>query len=227
MIDRKRSFVAALLLVATASTWAGCSSGNASTTPATTGTSGQEATAPVPPAEPAPLAEPAAPEPARRGAATVTADAAVRGESVPAVVRLIDENGEEAAKGKAGETLQVLSGEYTLAVSIEDPKILADHPTLREPLTVPPGASLTPRVDFPWASVQLNVRVNGVPEKKATVRLLRQGAVVATVESGGASVTLSPGRYQAEVITRDATIEVKMLLFPEGATQSLPVDVKM
>jgi hypothetical protein len=114
-----------------------------------------------------------------------------------------------------------------LIVSIEDAAILADRPTLRVPLTVPAGASLTPRVDFPWASVQLNVRVNGEPETKASVRIIRQGAAVATVQSGGASVTLSPGRYQAEVTTRGATIEVKMLLFPEGATQSLPVDVKM
>lgn len=177
-------------------------------------------------AAPEPLAaEPAAPP--APAPATLTVEAAVKGELTPARVRLIDSEGDEAAAGKSGESLSVVSGEYTLIVSIEDPAILADRPTQRTPLTVQPGENPTHRVDFPWASVQLKVRVNGEPESKATVRLLRQGAVVTTVESGGAHVTLSPGRYQAEVTTRDATIEIKQLLLPEGATQTVPVDVRM
>lgn len=194
------------------------------TTPASTG--GEQAPSAPAAAEP-PAAEPVAAPPAPSAPATLTVEAAVKGEVKPATVQLIDSEGEQAAAGKGGESLSVPSGEYTLIVSIEDPKVLADRPTQRTPITIAPGQNPTERVDFPWASVQLKVRVNGEPESKATVRLMRQGAVIATVESGGEHITLSPGRYQAEVVTRDATIEVKMLLFPEGATQSLPVDVKM
>ena len=204
----------------------GCSTQSAHPTPPQQArpSSGGEAGAPAPTA---PAAEPAEPAVAPSGPAALTVEAAVHGEVKPARVQLIGSDGGEVAAGASGQPLAIQSGEYTLIVSIEDAAILADRPNLRVPLTVKPGDDLKQHVDFPWASVQLKVRVNGEPEGHATVRILRQGALVATVESGGAFVTLSPGRYQAEVITRDATIEVKQLLFPEGATQTVPVDVKM
>jgi hypothetical protein len=205
---------------------AGCAPPAEPTAAAPSSTGAEQA--PTTPVAPEPVAaEPVAPAPAPSAPATVTVEAAVKGELKPADVKLIDAEGEEAAAGKTGESLSVPSGEYTLLVSIEDPKVLADRPTQRTPITIAPGQNPVERVDFPWASVQLKVRVNGEPENKATVRLMRQGAVIATVESGGEHITLSPGRYQAEVVTRDATIEVKMLLFPEGATQTVPVDVRM
>jgi len=198
----------------------------AHTEPAPASTGGEHT--PAVAAAPEPIAaEPAPAEPPPSAPATLTIEAAVKGEPKPAHVQLIDSEGEEAASGKSGESLSIPSGEYTLVISIEDAAVLADRPTQRTPITVQPGQNPPLRVDFPWATVQLKVRVNGQPESKATVRLMRQGAVVATVQSGGESITLSPGRYQAEVNTHDATIEVKQLLFPEGATQTVPVDVRM
>lgn len=151
----------------------------------------------------------------------------MKGESKPADVQVIAEDGSEVASGKTGESLSLQSGEYTLLVSIDDAKVLADRPTRRLPLTVQPGEDLEQQVEFPWASVQLNVRVNGQLEKNATVRVMKQGAEVVKVKSAGEHVTLSPGRYQAVVSTRGATIAVEQVLFPEGATQTVPVDVRM
>jgi hypothetical protein len=178
-------------------------------------------------AEQAP-AEPAAdPAPLRAGPATVEVNATVRGQSVAAEVRVVGEDGSEAGTGLSGEPISVQSGEYTLLVTITDEGALLDKPLLRRPLTIQPGDSLKETVDFPWAMIQLNVRVNGRPDNGAIVELSRQGAVVGTLKSGAEPVPLSPGRYDAEVKTRGATIPVRGLMFPQGATQSMPVEVQL
>lgn len=165
--------------------------------------------------------------PLKPGPATIAVDATVRGKSVAADVRLIGADGAEAANGHSGEPISVQSGEYTLHVSVTDEAALLDKPMQRRPLTIQGGDSLKETVDFPWAMIQLNVRVNGKPDNGAIVELKRQGAVVGTLKSGADPVPISPGRYDAAVKTRGTTIPVQGLMFPQGATQSTPVNVQL
>src|SRR5687768_5062927 len=176
------------------------------------------------PQEPEPPA--AAPAP-KSGPASVRVDATVRGQAVAADVRLIGADGAEAATGRSGEPITVQSGEYTLLVTVSDEAVLLDKPMQRHPLTIEAGESLRESVDFPWAKIQLNVHVNGKPDNGAIVELKRQGAVVGKLKSGGEHTPISPGRYDAEVHTRGAKIPVQGLMFPQGATQSMPVNVQM
>lgn len=177
--------------------------------------------------------EPAAPAPQAEeipmrtsGPAQITVTAQVRGEPIAATVRLSGEDG-NVVEGKAGERLSLQSGTYALEVSVTDASKLADKPTERRDVVIEAGADLTENVEFPWSKVQLNVKVNGTFDAKAVVRLIRQGAEVAKVPSGGDYIMLSPGRYKAEVQTRGTSIEVPELMFPEGATRDVPVSVAM
>jgi hypothetical protein len=189
-------------------------------TPAAPETSGGTAAAPAAP-EPEPE-----PEPPAAGPATITVTAKLRGEPVAADVKLIGSDGTEVS-GAAGEILSAQSGEYTLEVAITDPAILADTPTQSSALTLAPGDAVMQPVEFPWAMIQLAVKINGKPAKGAKVDILRHGEVVTTFESMAEPRPISPGRYSARVRTRNAEIEVPELMFPAGATRTVPVDVAL
>jgi hypothetical protein len=161
------------------------------------------------------------------GPAKLTLDAQVRGKSVPAKVRLLAADGSEAAKGETGQTIALQSGEYTLDVAITDDEAMLDTPTQKRTLTVNPCDELNEKAEFPWSMVALNVRVNGKLDRNAKVILMRDGEEVATVRSGAPPAAISPGRYEAVVETRGARIDVKGMLFPEGGTESKPIDVRM
>ena len=163
----------------------------------------------------------------RSGPAKLTLDAQVKGKSVPAKVRLLAADGSEAASGEAGQALNVQSGQYTLEVEILDDSALLDKPTQKRELTVNAGDELHEKAEFPWSMVTLNVRVNGKLDRGAKVILIRDDKEVATVKSGAAPAAISPGRYEAVVETRGAKIEVKGMLFPEGGSETMPVDVSM
>jgi hypothetical protein len=187
-------------------------------------TSGAEPSAQAPP--PAAAAPAAPPAPAPTGPGSVTVDAKVHGASVPAEVKLTGADGGVAASGKAGDALSVQPGDYELVVSITDSSVLLDEPSQRSALTVHAGDALHPVADFPWAKIQLNVVVNGSPTK-ASVHLMRQGKEVGVLQSGADFAPISPGRYEAVVKTAGASIEVHGLMFPEGATQTVPVNVSL
>jgi len=171
--------------------------------------------------------EPATDEAPPSGPATLSVMVSVNGKSQPGVIKVTDDGGHEVVSGKSGEPMTIESGNYMLVVSIEDAAILADRPTQSVPLTIPPGANLKQPFEFAWASEELNVRVNGKLEKNAKVRLYRDGELAATIDSASGHVPLSPGRYEAEVLTHGATIKVNELFVPEGATQSESIDVTM
>lgn len=184
----------------------------------------------APAAEPEPAPEPtaSAPEvPPASGPATLSLDARVKDQSVPATVRLLTADGKEAASGKTGQAIEVQSGEYTLEVQIDDAAAMLDRPAQRRQLVISAGDELHEKADFPWTMIQLNVRVNGRLDRGAEVILKRDGAEVATVKSGASPAAISPGRYEATVKTRGTKIDVKGMLFPEGGTESKAVDVSM
>jgi hypothetical protein len=185
--------------------------------------SGQEAP-PAPPPQTSPEPE-AAQEPS--GPAAITVEAKVHGKAVDANIRLLGSDGAEVAAGKTGQTLSVQSGEYEMHVEITSAAVMLDKPTQRRLLTVHAGDNLHEAVDFPWAMVQLNVMVNGRLEKNASVTLSRQGKEVGTLKSGAEPVAISPGHYEAVAKAGGATIQVSGLMFPEGATQTVPVNVQL
>lgn len=162
-----------------------------------------------------------------QGPARLTVEAKVHGKPVAATVHLITAAGNDAESGESGQTINTQSGEYELRVEIKDAAAMLDKPTQSSNLTLHAGDDLHQSVEFPWAMIQLNVMVNGNLEHNATVQLSRQGSVVGSIKSGAAPVAISPGRYEAEVKARGATIAVKGLMFPEGATQTVPVNVQM
>ena len=205
----------------------GCGSGAETGGDPPAASSGDEAL-PEPTAEASGESGEAASVPQRRsGPASLAVDAQVKGKSVPAKVRLLTPDGSEAASGEAGQPLQVQSGQYTLEIEITDASALIDKPTQRRELVVNAGDELREKAEFPWSMVQLNVRVNGRLDRKAKVILLRNDKEVATVKSGAAPAPISPGRYEAVVEARGARIDVKGMLFPDGGSETMPVDVSM
>ena len=204
-------------------------SGCGAATPAQTPTQaepvsgGQVAAPPAP--EPVAVSEAVqAPAP---GPATLVVDVIVHGKPVPAGVRLTDADGQDVATGKSAEQIALQSGEYTLQVQITDEAVLLDKPTQTRTVTLQPGEALSQKVEFPWAMIQLNVRINGNLDANAEVHLGRNGEPVAVLKSGAPNVPISPGRYAAEVKTKGTTTKIDGLMFPEGATQSVPVNLQL
>jgi hypothetical protein len=210
----------------------GCGGGASEARPPASASPGIEDESAAPAAEPTPASSSdqsttsSAPAP-KPGPASLTLDAQVHGKSVPANVRLLSADGNEVASGPAGQAITLPSGEYTMEVQIADGSVMLDKPTQRRKLTIEGGDALEEHAEFPWAMIQLNVRVNGSLDRKAEVLLMRDGQEVAKVHSGAAPAAISPGRYEATVLTRGAKIEVKGMQFPEGASATKPIDVRM
>jgi hypothetical protein len=59
------------------------------------------------------------------------------------------------------------------------------------------------------------------------VKLIRGGAVVAELKSGESPQTISPGKYEADVLLRGRTIHVTGLNFMESAEQTVPVRAQL
>jgi hypothetical protein len=142
-------------------------------------------------------------------------------------VRVLSASGDVVAEGESGVALALASGSYRVAVQVTDAAVLLDRPTQTQDVTLAPGNNAALACDFPWAKVQLNVLVNGKSEAAAVVRLSRKGAVVGDMKSRGDFVAVSPGRYDAEVLVKGNTIKVEGILFPDGATQTVPVAVQL
>jgi hypothetical protein len=160
------------------------------------------------------------------GPASITVAATVQGKPVAARVRLVNEGGKTEVEGQAGEKLSIPSGKYEAVVQVEA-KALVDQPVKRLSLELSPGQNADEQVSFPWAKIKLNVKVNGRLDRDAKVQLIREGKPMATIKSADADyVPISPGRYQAVVTTRNTKTTVDNIMFPEGATQDVPVEVQ-
>jgi hypothetical protein len=153
--------------------------------------------------------------------------ASLAGQPIQANVLVLDEQGEHKAEATTGAPITVPAGSYKLEIAITDAAVMVDKPTQVRELRLEPGQS--PRVEarFSWAKVQLDVQINGRSQPGATVQLLRNGEVVAQMKSGARPVAITPGRYEADVLLKGAKIRVTGLLFPDSATQTVPVNVRM
>jgi hypothetical protein len=162
-----------------------------------------------------------------RGPSSFLVRAEVAGHAVAAHVRLLSASGEVVAEGESGATIDAPSGSYRVEAQVSDAATLIDKPMQTREIELVPGKRNTVALELAWAKIQLVVTVNGKPDPGAKVRLLRRGAVVAELQSGADFVGISPGRYDAEVVLKGSTIKVEGLLFPEGATQTVPVAVQL
>ena len=160
------------------------------------------------------------------GPASLLLHARVDGREVAAHVRVLDAAGGTEVEGAAGSPLALRAGTYRAEVTIEDAAALADRPTQASQLFIQPGKQTEIAADFPWSKVQLNVVVQGHSNQGVTVKLIRDGAVVAEMKSGAKPELVSPGKYEADVLLHGTTIRVKGLLFPENGAQTVPVHVQ-
>lgn len=161
------------------------------------------------------------------GRGTLILTASIAGKNVPAHVRVLDESGEPRGEGNSEQPINLQAGNYQLEVSITDPSVMADRPTQKRELVLAGGQNANVEARFKWAKVTLDVRVNGRSQPGAKVQLLREDAVVAEMKSGAPPTAITPGRYEADVLLKGAKIRVKGLQFPDSATQTVPVNVKM
>ena len=163
---------------------------------------------------------------ARGGGGSVTVRALVAGQAVPAKVRVLDAEGKAQTEADTGTPIALAAGTHRVEIKISDPASLADTPTQIREVFVEPGKASQVDATFPWARVQLNVLVGGRAQAGVPVKLLRNGEVVAQMKGGAKPAAITPGRYEADVLLKGTTIRVKGLLFPEGATQTVPVRVQ-
>jgi hypothetical protein len=222
----------AAIVLLLAATTVGCGSGapapaaDEETPPAAT--AGAENTPEPPSAEEASEAPPESEPPvAATGPGTLLLTASVAGKTVPAVVRVLDPSGEKRAEVSAGEPVNLPAGNYDLEVAITDAAVMADKPTQKRELVLHAGQNAQVEARFRWAKVTLDVRINGRSQPGAKVQLLREEEVVAEMKSGAAPTPITPGRYEADVLLKGAKIRVKGLQFPDSATQTVPVNVRM
>lgn len=170
----------------------------------------------------------AAPAAPTGGRGTLLLTASVAGKNVPATVRVLDESGEQRAEGSSEQPISLAAGNYQLEVAITDASVMADRPTQKRELVLQGGQNANVEAHFKWAKVTLDVRINGRSQPGAKVQLLREEQVVAEMKSGAPPAAITPGRYEADVLLKGTTkIRVKGLQFPDAATQTVPVNVKM
>ncbi len=160
------------------------------------------------------------------GPASIAVTPKVAGQAVAGRVQIVNEAGETVAEGSAGQSFTVKSGSYTVQVQVTDEKALADRPTRTMEVDLQPGAQSKQEMSFPWCKVRVVVRIKGKKARKAEVKLIRGGEHVATLQSGAAQhVPLSPGHYQAEVTSGGTMTKLDDVMFPEGSTRDVPIDV--
>lgn len=175
----------------------------------------------------APLATLALDGPARdTGSGSVDVRALVAGQVVAVHIRVFDESGNVATEGKSGTPIALRAGKHRIELQISDAAALADTPKQTREVFVDAGKTTLVEAAFPWAKVQLNVMVGGRSQPGVPVKILRNGEVVAHMKGGAKPAAITPGKYEADVTLKGATIRVKGLMFPEGATQTVPVRVQ-
>ncbi|MFT3928434.1 MAG: hypothetical protein QM778_38250 [Myxococcales bacterium] len=180
------------------------------------------------PAEEAAAEEQAAPSEPASGPAKLTVVAKVGRDTASANVKVMSEDGNVLAEGKAGQPLDVQSGDLLIEATITDPKAIIDLPTMTQSVTLEPGQEATENLSFARSLVRVTVTIKGKVNPTAVVSLTKDGKVVAKLVSGAPDyVSVSPGRYEAKVKSQRAEITVSDLTLNEGATHNIPLNVTL
>jgi hypothetical protein len=132
-----------------------------------------------------------------------------------------------SVEGKSGEPLAVRAGDLEIEATLSDSKALHGSETVHRSVTVEAGADKTETVIFERSLARVEVRIHGKVDTTAVVTLSKDGATVAKLKSGDKDyVAMAPGRYSASVKSQRAEIHSSDITLNEGATQTIPIDVK-
>ena len=161
------------------------------------------------------------------GPASVMVKAVMGGAEVGARVQILDGD-RVVAEGEAPLSAQVTSGTYTFTAQISDASLLVDTPTVRnENVEVAPGGPHNVTVPIPRAEVRLTVVRGGRTIRNPEITLMRQGSTdpVYNFRPGAQHISISPGRYEADVKMGTQVIHVQGITFMDGATQDIPIQI--
>lgn len=198
------------------------------------GTSGGEDVGAPDEAMPGDLSEPeeepelaAEPEPEPTGPAHLTVTVKVGFQAMELPVRILGEDGDEVASGTAGQPFTLPAGDYTVAVAVTDAHLLADRPERQEAVSLAPGEDGAVEIEFPRAQVRLHVRRNGRELRGARVELRHAGSdeTVVDFRTGNDYLPISAGRYTAVVHAARQEITVNDMIFMEGSSRDMPIDI--
>ena len=168
------------------------------------------------------------PAPVPSGPVEVTVSVRIGNEDGSAQIRLLDSNGDSVHEGASGTPFTVQSGTYSLEASITDARVMVDTPTKTEEVTLSPGEPQTVEVRFPVARVRLGVSRRGRMSYRGQITLFREGTEeeVASFRLSNNHIAITPGRYEANVRSGSLDTRVSGLMFMDGATQNVPIEVQ-
>lgn len=177
-----------------------------------------------------PTEQSATEEPVAVGPADVTVEVKLGVEDTDhAQVTVTNEAGSTVAQGRAGETFTLQPGTYVISAEVTDTDQIVTAPASgSETVTVEPQEPQTVQVTIPAAHVRLIVKRNGRTLRNPLVTLFHEGGdeQVAQFRAGSQHITISPGRYEADVRTGNQEIHVRGLMFMGGARQNIPVNIQ-
>jgi len=161
------------------------------------------------------------------GPASVMIKAVMGGTEVAARVRVLDGD-RVVAEGQAPLSAQMTAGTYTFTAEISDAALLVDTPTVRnEDVTVAAGGPRDVTIQIPRAQVRLKVVRGGREIRNPEITLMHQGSTEAVYRfhPGAQHISISPGRYEADVKMGTQVIHVQGITFMDGATQDIPIEI--
>jgi hypothetical protein len=163
---------------------------------------------------------PPTPEPQASRRGRIVVRAFVRDQPVAAHVRFLDVP--RPIEGEAGESISAEAGTQRIEVAISDSALL-DRPQQLLEVFVAPDKESVAEAHFPWARVRFDVMVQGRRQVGVPIKLLRKDVVVAELKSGAPAQTISPGKYEADVLLGGRTLRARGLALLDGATQNIPL----
>lgn len=166
-------------------------------------------------------------EPAGPGRATITIT--VGGEASELPFQVLDQAEEVVTSGRSGETISVPAGSYYVRVAVEDDDVILNTPTHEEEISVAAGGEAVPiTINVPVAHIVLRVSHRGRVLRNPNVTLYAEGSEepVARFRAGNDAISISPGRYEAEVQSGGGNYRIRGLTFMDGARQEIPVNVE-
>jgi hypothetical protein len=128
-----------------------------------------------------------------------------------------------------GDEVEVPAGSYHLHGAVRDEDQLIDKPERDgEAIEAAPGGETTVELIFRRSRVRISVTKGGRNVRDAQVSLRRQGETEPVTEfpSDGRTLSITPGRYDARITHRDQHIEANGLIFQDGATQNIPIQLQ-
>jgi len=143
-------------------------------------------------------------------------------------VELRNADGEVVASVRNGQELELPAGTYYMHGEIRDEDQLIDKPSRDgEAIELPPEGEATAELIFRRSRVRITVTKGGRNVAQARISLRRQGETEPVIEypADGRTLALTPGRYDATITHRDQHVEASGLIFQDGATQNIPIQL--